>query len=323
METQLSICTVSYNSAPFIRLNQRFVEQLNPSSPAKWIVAENSPPESPQRVDSREFQGKLICGASGPHIPIHHHTIALKKCTDLCETRFLLVIDPDFFVVLDNWIDIVIKHMLNNSIAIFAVPWHPKSGSKYRYFPAVHFAMFDTDRFQKDEIDFRPDYPDGENDPEWPNGWVKDRKYFSTSILARLLSGIPMLRRRRQFYTDTGSRLYKKYVLSKNLAIEIGTPIFDRSRALANLSTRGRLLERLLPDELCYIPKGYPADGVGPFLSTYSSNAIPRNWEEFSWRNAPLGFHVRGNLERATRDSRIEISLVEETLEYILKHRSP
>ena len=318
MEARLSICTVNYNSADFVLLNQCVVERLNPGELVKWVVAENSPAGSPLRLDPEQVVGSLVPGVPAEHIPIYHHTLALKKCTDSCDTRFVLVIDPDLYVVLDNWIDSLIRYMMVNDLAIFTIPWHPKSGSKYRYFPAVHFALFDTARFPLAEIDFRPDYPDGNDDPQWPYGWRKDAEYFVTSPLAKLLGKIPLLRARKRFYTDTGSRFYKKYVSNDLLRFELATPVFDYGAALAKFSKLGALLETVLPDELCYLPKRYRKSRIPPFLEKLSSQPVPIDWEEFSWDGRPFAFHVRGNRQRAERDRAKEIALVKELLESAL-----
>ena len=308
MTEPLTVCTVSFNSGPYLRQNRYLTEQLNPGADVRWIVAENSPKDSAARLLDDEPGFRIIEGAGPGHTPTYHHTLALRRCIDLADTRFVLVLDPDLFVVRPDWVRDVIGYMLARRLAILGVPWHPQSG-KYRYFPAVHFSIFDTSLFDKSAIDFRPDYPNGVNDPEWPEGWKSDRTYFAISPVARVLARLPLLQHRCRYYTDTGSRLFKRYIGDRSLRFEILDPIFDAAQRRRQLSFPGLLLECLLPDALCYIPKYYNQRCHSPFLPTLIDASVPDEWEQFMWQGSPFCFHVRRNLNTGARSSMDEIDL--------------
>lgn len=311
LDDDLTICTVSFNSATYLRQNRALTQHLNAMARVRWIVAENSPAMSPERLSASEPGFQVIQGAGPGHTPTFHHTLALRECVRRSTTRFVLVLDPDLFVLRPQWVDVVKAHMQERKLAIFATPWHPQSQGKYRYFPSVHFALFDTHLFDRDAIDFRPDFLDGVADPEWPQGWDADRQYFATSGVARALSKlpIPFLKKRRQYYTDTGSRLYKQHVCDPGLRFEVLDPVYDRHEALRHLSLPGRLLERALPDELCYVPKHYPRSS-GPFLTEIGATDVARHWEQFTWKSEPFCFHVRRNAGAKNRKASYEAEMV-------------
>jgi hypothetical protein len=316
MSNELTVCTVSFHSAPFVMTNIRLTSKLNPRISVKWIVAENSPANSLHKMPSKsscalEPDVHVIDGVEGSHIPTYHHSLALLKCVEQARTRFILVLDPDFFVIKSDWVRIVTQYMRECELAILGVPWHPRH-DKYRYFPAVHFCLFDTQRFAKGEIDFRPDYPDGDNDTNWPCGRDAHRRYFAKSRIAQWLGGLPLpvIRHRRVFHTDTGSRLYKKYARDAALKFEILDPVYDRTADGRNLSYLGKLLDSILPDDLCYRPKGYKVSEAS-FVPRLVADDSSRLWEEFTWKGAPFGFHVRLNMDRHRRDYVQEAAAIE------------
>lgn len=310
MACSLTLCTVSFHSGEFIELNERLTRSLNPDADVRWIVAENSPPESPARVELRDRpEMMLVEGVNGDHRPTYHHTLALAKCIDRARTRFVAVIDPDLFVVRRNWVSALTGHIQQRGLSFIGVPWHPQSSGKYRYFPAVHFCVFDLERFPKQEIDFRPDHPDvRRGDPR--GGDTEQQSYFTRSVLAGLLGRLPRMAARRQYYTDTGSRFYKKWVDAPNVRYETLDPVWDPDRAAGHFSALGRIAQRVLPDELTYYPKHYKRVSDADFVGQLSGTTTPEVWECFLWLGQPFCVHVRGNIDRETRGKEHELGII-------------
>ncbi len=308
MNSSLTICSVSYNSAGFLRLNAALTKALNPGFSVHWIVAENSPAQSINRLGSDDREVFELLEGIGPgHAPTYHHTLALKKCTSLAKSRFVAVIDPDLFVLRPNWADEIIKHMQLQKLGLLGVPWHPQSSGKYRYFPAVHFTVFDTERFRLEDIDFLPDFADGEGNPDRTSGVTPDGDYFVRSPIARMLAQLPFMKDRRQFYTDTGSRLFKRWVDDKSMARETLVP---RWRGATRRPGLRRWIDALMPDELDFEPRNYPpASFRNPPTLPESALAMPPQWESFEWRGELFCFHVRGNLKRDSRSAASELDI--------------
>jgi hypothetical protein len=314
---ELSICSVSFKTASEIRWNVALSKRMNPEPDLHWLAAENTPADFSERLSETEKDIAVIPGAGAGHTPTYHHTIALGNAISRATTRFILILDPDFFVITTEWAGRMIRHMLSNELSILGVPWHPRQSEKYRYFPAVHCSLFDTERFPKGSIDFLPDYPNGASDPNWPHGFVKDESYFCEKPISRLLARIPAFRSRRHFYTDTGSRLFKRHVLDPRVTFELIDPVYDAARHREKFPWRSLLIEKALPDELCYLPKHYRNTRDDAFLHRYATEPVPADWEEFTWGGAPFGFHMRRNNNLGRRSRREELDLAGRILDSV------
>lgn len=319
---ELSICTVSFNSASEIKWNIALAKRLNAKTALHWFVAENSPPDSPERLAETDIDATIVPGATGGHVPTYHHTIALANAISRARTRFVLVLDPDFFVVKNEWAIEMIQHMLANKLSILGVPWHPKLLGKYRYFPAVHCSLFDTERFPIGSIDFRPDYPDGNADPAWPAGYDTRASYFTRRSFTRLLSKLPLMEPRRHFYTDTGGRLFKRYVRDPSVSYEVIDPVHDPTRYRRDFHWSTKVLEKILPDELCYLPKHYRDTRDAGFLHKYVGDSVPDSWQEFIWRGAPFGFHMQRTADTSSRSRQDEVAVVGRIIEFVQRSAS-
>ncbi len=241
------------------------------------------------------------------HRPNYQHTEALQRCLEHVKTRFLLVLDPDFYLLRPEWAKTVPAHMLAHRLAFFGVPWHPKHLEKYRYFPCVHCMFIDLAQVPVERLDFRPACADrSEGGAARRNGWLAG--------IGRALT----LSGRRKDYRDTGTRVYRAFARHPTLQHECATPVYrlpEEFPGTANpLSPRARLFESLLPDSLCYLPKrkdSYTRTGFREATGV----RLPAHWEEFMWGAAPFGFHVRRNAAKDGRDENAELALLEQALE--------
>ena len=71
-------------------------------------------------------------------------------------TNYLLVLDPDFFILQNEWIKNVAEFMETDDIDFFGSPWHPKWYTKYRDFPCVHCLFMNMNRVKHESLDFLP-----------------------------------------------------------------------------------------------------------------------------------------------------------------------
>ena len=71
-------------------------------------------------------------------------------------TNYLLVLDPDFFILKNDWIKNITEFMETDDIDFFGSPWHPKWYTKYRDFPCVHCLFMNMNRVKQESLDFIP-----------------------------------------------------------------------------------------------------------------------------------------------------------------------
>lgn len=279
----LTICTVSFESAPWLSLNRALVERLNPGKTPRWLVAENSPAGSAHRLSPADRDFEVLEGTPYPARAFaaasYHHAAGLGIAISRVTSRYLLVLDPDFFIIRRNWIDELIAHMRAAGIAILGAPWHPARINKIRYFPCAHCTLIDLRQVPKDSLDFSPGY---ERVPDW--AVEKNKQHSRIGSVMRRLS----LARRRRIGTsrDTGWRLARRYGDGTSAAVECLLPVFQPPAGR-------RIADWFFPDRLSFTPKrkgcftrtGFEAYGLPDLRS--------RGWEEFIWSGAPFGFHVR------------------------------
>ena len=159
------------------------------------------------------------------------------------------------------------------------------------------------------ELDFRPD----RDDQPVTKYRSEDRPAAagsagSTTLAKRAFDAawrITGLQHRRKDYCDTGTRFYWRYRRDRGHPFELAVPVLRLpAESPVQLSWRGRLLESMLPDSLCYLPKRRDSyTGVGLREAGYLQDA-PAVWEEFMWQGVPFGFHVRRNRDKGIRDEK-------------------
>ncbi len=309
---ELTVCSVSYYNARHLALNWELSDHLNRGDARlHWVVAENTPDGSDAKLDAGDRRFLVIPGVGEEHRDNYQHTEALHKCFAHVQTRHLLVLDPDFYIVRPRWVRGILGHMQRNDLAMLGVPWHPKYTDKYRYFPCVHCFFVDLDKIGIDDLDFRPGCADE------PTKLPASRAAGTRRGFAGRLLDMALLRHRRKDYRDTGTRMYLRYARDARYRYECATPVYrlpDDYPGKGNpLSLRSRLLEAVLPDSYCYLPKrtgSYVPDG---FLDRRNGTAS-EFWEEFMWRGEPFGFHVRRNARKGERDAGAELEALERTL---------
>jgi hypothetical protein len=154
---ELTICTVSFHNARHIALNWELAAALNKNADRiNWIVAENTPAAGKDRLSFSDPRYRVVPGAPPNVKDNYHHTEGLHRALELVTSRYLLILDPDFYIVRENWWEEVRAYLGARRLAFFGSPWHPKFTDKYRYFPAVHCMFIDLAKVSLRDLDFSP-----------------------------------------------------------------------------------------------------------------------------------------------------------------------
>lgn len=308
----LTICSVFYDA--FTRrcflMNVKLTERLNDTQKVCWVVADNSndalsPVTMPENVTV--VQGD----APDPSMPAsirgsYHHGNAINLSIQPVTTRWALILDVDFFIILNEWAEAITTHAENNGVSFFGAPWHPRWFNKYRGFPCVHCLLIDLSRVDPVELDFLPDLlahlpPAARFSP------TADTSVRSVRLrtIARNLATMLLLRDRKAIASshDTGFRLYDRFGNDSRHVAKCLQPVYRPDQQFAGPPhSRGnlnRLLEKLLPERLCYFPKRHDYYSLRGFRDFGAYDADFHSWEEFLWQGRPFGFHLRGYQNRA------------------------
>lgn len=315
MRDELTVCTVSYGSRRVLALNRALASALNPEAVLHWVVAENSPPDSPERLAPGDGW-KVIEGAAPDALRArprsYQHGAALNTAVAAAATRFVLVLDPDFFVVRPRWVRDVLDHVQAHGLAFFGVPWHPRWYEKPRGFPCVHCLFVDRERLGSEgaALDFRPGESALGSARQWVAGLgasaVEQRAAGPVRALVRTarkagraalgtLDGFTMRRQIGQSQ-DTGYLLERRFARHPSVAWESVMPVVDPGRdyRAPGPGAVARAFDRLLPDSRRYLTRDERSFTRRGFSERIGVDTRSHGAEEFVWREAPFGFHLRG-----------------------------
>ncbi len=281
----LDVTTLSvvFNNSQLLKRNADLCQRLNPKREFPWIAVDNLGPHNAELSQWARFKQ---CRGT-PDIPasvsldrgsLHHSQGLAEGLKSGISSRFLLLMDPDFFVVRQNWMEDVLQHMIEQELTIFGSCWHPRWWYQHQRFPTVHFMMVDLQRFPLDQLDFTP-------------GIREDIFYRAVSQATWLPSTLKRLLLMGRF-KDTGYRVRER-ILKQNIhryetLIPHVTPTWSPSLL-------GRLLERfpwLVPQMFSRNPRRGTYEPQS-FLQHTAPVGYARGWEEFYWQGQPFAFHLR------------------------------
>lgn len=320
--SDLTICTVTFKGKWCLDLNWALVDSLNPGQQYRWIVVENSGPEDEGRVAADDARFDVVPGGPplkpGKYRASYHHATAMQKALPLVRSRYLLILDPDFFVVRPKWIRDVLSYMDSEGLAFFGAPHDPGRPNKYRYFPSVVFMLIDLQQVEKAEVDLMPQLEEVEalrhvrtsNLLKW--GVLGDRAAAATQPDLRTEIVRHVLRSRLMLKLfgwheawgmlgksrDTGYAVYERFGKRAEYTRACLTPVWDNPLFSPACSPRGALarivLRALVPDWLSLYPKRRDYSSSTGFRGFGLPDLKQLGWEEYLWRGSPFAFHVRG-----------------------------
>ncbi len=300
---ELTIVIVSYQSGEFIRQNIELINGINSSRIAKIIIVDNAHESLDAKIDLPNTI--VISGAhrcDGETASDHHHA-GIQLGINHVESKYLLILDPDFYIIRKEWIQDILSFMQSQNIAILGAPWHPQHFVKWRYFPCSHCLFIDTEKIPICEVDLSPGFTQ-----EFP----LQAKLVQRSIITRGYQGVlrRIFRKRAASIghsRDTGYALFMRYSCSTKIQMAMFQPVWRK----VGLK---KLCEYLLPDFLSYVPKRrnyYTNQGMEKFgLPDCQQYA----WEEFLWEDQPWGFHIRCYPKKSLRKENVKIKYAQETL---------
>ena len=298
-----------YHSATakrFLELNYALTKKLNPGGNWEWILGDNTHEGFSDKIPEGEKFAKIVRGfdesdpASAPNfgnfpikkIGCYWHGGSINKVIKHVNTRFMLVLDNNFYVLRKNWLNDAMEHMKKNDLAFFGAPNPPSNPIKYRYFPEVHCIFIDLEKVGLDTLDFMPAYDLLPNPGVFRKTVRSAQKYLEhrvPGIFTKVFELLLANRLRIGRSGDVGARIFYKYGGDPNTRAECIQQIF-------NPSFLYRLADMPYPDRLSFFPKrkNYYVGGE-TFLPNGYKVYGERNFETYKWRGLPFGFHIRGH----------------------------
>ena len=276
----LTIISVKFGSSQWLEKNFQLSAALNPNFKVRWLVVNND--NDPNFLLNSAEVLPAVPKAPTSDQGSQHHAQAIMSALTLVRTRFVLILDHDFYVLRRHWMQTVIQHMQTRDLSFFGSVWHPKWSYQYRYFPSVHYMMIDLKKISLGALNFLPDM----------NGNKFDKLVSQPQIPLPL-----WLRTALQVgqFRDTAWRIYQQY---QNQANECLVPHFIATP------------NSFIPDRFSLIPKKKGYYTQQSFLQPISSFAYENQWEEFFWQDLPFALHLRRVGRKPSLDEFAELSRV-------------
>jgi hypothetical protein len=276
---EITICSVSYGCYEYLDLNWELTKTLNKETNIRWLIADNAIGSREKRMPVSDERFIIYEGEPKGQLNANsHHAQSLMMLLEHVNSRFVLVLDPDFYVIRKNWVEDMVNHMKHENLTFIGVPWHPSAYKKIRYFPSPHCLLIDLKNLEKADLNFLPGIEKREEDRRWKKLL---RLYgHHVGVLERLKIGVRK---------DTGYRIKERFSGQQDIHFECLQAVFKPNRgALSNF------IDHFMPDCLSFRPKkrGYTTDAA------FSEIGLPfdpygKGCEEFMWQGKPFGFHVR------------------------------
>ena len=319
INTNVTICTVISFEHLLFKINLALVKRLNPEFHFECVVALNTPAQTSGEQGQLDSECRLVTGShqtidllarlyneenrtNGHPLRNVYHAYGLIQAVRASKTRYILVLDPDFFVVRHNWISECLDYMSKGNLTFFGTPYHPITDPlKVRYFPNIYCLFIDTEKVKIEDLSFDPPtLPDQtrlykENLPlrkQYFHKFIKLFDQVSRPMWPRHLIG---------YYGDTGFALMKFYENQPGILYECVSPVF---RAEEHFGVVSRLLDSILPDKYSLTPKRIGYCSRQGFKELGLGEPPNKSREEFVWRGLPFGFHLRSSI-RSNRDVNI------------------
>lgn len=156
---ELTICSVSFHSGLHLQLNWELTTRV--AGAVRWVVVQNGPPEPLETFE-------ILPGVPRPELALpaggnqrvnaasYHHALALNSALARINSRFVLFLDPDFYIVppLGELLD----HMVRQELAFFGAPYAiDPARPRLQGFPCAFCMLVDGSRVDVRSFDFLPD----------------------------------------------------------------------------------------------------------------------------------------------------------------------
>ena len=278
----LTICSVAYRAKSCLDLNERLIRALNPHAPdPTWLLFDNNVEPSEQiGPDDRRF---TVLRQTTRDIEMgYEHALGISTLLAHVRSRFLLVLDPDCFIVLPDWIRRVTDHMIARELGFFGTPINPRRHNSYRYFPYMVCMFVDLARVPLRDLCFLPGVWE-----LWTNLTYRMRKSLADVPKIGFLFRWLLTEQLR----TNGWHIKTRFGVGRDVHFECAQPVWDVNQAVPRFGVK-RMIHAMTPASVSPVPKKPGYCSTKGFRSMLAPDVDARGWEEFVWQEQPFAFHL-------------------------------
>lgn len=158
---EITICMVSCMSSSYIKHNLKLLREQDHNIKMHLLLCKNDTEEEELenlKILNQYFDSGLIKQGSNKAIvdrwsSSYNHGIGLNSLVEDIKTRYVLFLDPDFYIYspLSN----VIDRMERKKLALFGAPYY--KGPRFNSFPASFCQFIDLSLVKREDLNFLPD----------------------------------------------------------------------------------------------------------------------------------------------------------------------
>lgn len=323
----LTICMVSYHSASLLDLNLTLTRKLNLATNYHWVVVDNDNDyQSDGKYDFQLLKGDP-CVNQGQVRGSYHHAQALNKALEHVQTRYVLMLDPDFFILRKDWIQDVLDHISRENISLWGAPYYPHANWKRRYVPAAYCMLIDLEKIKKDKLDFTPELDEylalfelstldligifmGITPPQMSHVTRSILKDIAKVVMRNRFIAKPLsMLYPKRFYSntnisrDTGFKIQNQYGSSRAHRVETLKPSYESDLFTKKKSFWMNLFAQayfwLVPENLSIYPKRRDYCTSLRFKDFGLFDARGKfDWEEYFWTDMPFAVHIKSGTKK-------------------------
>jgi hypothetical protein len=278
----LTICSVAFRAKACLEQNEALTRRLNPDAERpRWLLFDNNvePREAIDLTDPRF----TVIRPQGRDVDMgYEHALGISELLARVSTRFVLIQDPDCFIVMPDWIRRVPRYMDEHQLGFFGTPINPRRHNSYRYFPYMVCMFIDLARVSPRDLCFVPDV--------WRlPGSVT---YRLRRALARIPKAGYLFRGllTEQWKTN-GWRIKEKFGRGDRVKFECAQPVWDVNDMIPPGSVK-RMIHDVTPAAWSPVPKQRGYCSLIGFAQTGGPDVAALGWEEFMWQGQPFAFHI-------------------------------
>lgn len=278
----LTICSVAFRAKGCLDLNEALVRHLNQGAPKPaWLLFDNNA-EPGERMSPDDPRFTIVRAPDRDIEMGYEHALGIAGLLSRVRTRFVLIQDPDCFIVMRDWVRQIPQYMEDRQLGFFGTPINPRRHNSYRYFPYMVCMFVDLARVSPRDLCFVPDV--------WKlpaSATYKVRRAFTriptVGYLFRWLL--------TEQWKTNGYRIKERFGRGDRVKFECVQPVWDVRDTIAPGSLKAAI-HAVTPATVSPVPKqpGYCSrDG---FREMGAPDVQALGWEEFVWRGQPFAFHV-------------------------------
>lgn len=239
---EFTICTVCSNNEDYLNLNSE-ISRIN--VPYRWLVALEEPKLRITQTKLKpcfevypvpNLEMTAIDGVAQNSV---QHGTRLNLLFEKVDTRFVLFLDPDFFIFFNVSTILGFLRESVDDLSFFGAPYHESTTNLLRNFPVAYCLFVDLDKIPRKDIDFSPGYGKIRSEHYPDVGYKLYSKYHQMDSHLIVLPSVPG----GANFVHTKNSLAAKGLVYDNPRNEVGTKIdeFWFGNTLFGVHTRAKL----------------------------------------------------------------------------------